>query len=109
MKYPKIPRTFLKTAVRVVIQSDETSMTGKPITVLDRVFQCNYQSVSVKNTTELERSRGVNAVLLIDEAIDDRKFKTGFVVIEGSKAAIDTISIARNADGTAHHTRITTK
>ena len=56
MKYPKIPKAFLKTEVELTIKSDETGTDGKAITLLHKKFKCNYQSVNTKNSSDLERS-----------------------------------------------------
>lgn len=111
MRFPNFPNSLFKTDVEVVIYSDETSMTGKPVEILNKKFECNYQSVNIKNSSELERSRGVNAVILIKGNIfkNDNLSCGGYVKAFGIKADIVDVSLVRNPDGTVNYTRITTK
>ena len=112
MKYPKIPKAFLKTDVELTITSDKTGTNGKAGVVLHGKFKCNYQSVNTKNSTEVERSKGISSVILIDGNIfksDKNEGAGGVASIYGIKHNIVEISLVRNPDGTVNYTRITTK
>lgn len=112
MIYPKIPKAFLKTEVELTIKSDETGTDGKAITLLHKKFKCNYQSVNTKNSSDLERSAGIQAVIYIDGNIfksDKNEGCGGTAIIYGVKHNIIDISLERNPDGTVNYTRITAK
>lgn len=112
MKYPNIPKAFLKTEVELTITSDKTGTNGEAFQILHGKYKCNYQSVNIHNSSDFERSRGVSAVILINGNIfksDKNEGCGGVALVYGDKHQIVEISLVRNPDGTVNHTRITTR
>lgn len=112
MKYPKIPKAFLKTEVELIVTSSETTMTGSPEILLKKKVMCNYQSANEKNSTEFERNTGVKAVIIVSGNIfksDDVIPCGGSAVMNGVSHQIMNISLVRNPDGTINFTKITTR
>ena len=113
MKYPKILNCFFKTKIQLTVYSDETDISSRPITIIsNQTYNCNYQSASSKNSSNLERSKNIKAVIMIKDNIFknvEQNWNGGYIIFDNEKSEIETITLVRNPDGTVNYTRITTK
>ena len=49
MRFPNFPNSLFKTDVEVVIHSDETSMTGKPVEILNKKCYNIFRALNTVN------------------------------------------------------------